>query len=100
MATPLTETIWDIGVKLIEELETNIAKLLSAILVSIPVLLPANAQPTQTGDIIGIMKMLPDKSIEMNLHSVTCEGIHAEALITVKPTDQHYQDDLGSGLID
>lgn len=53
--------------------------------------LQAMADPTQTGDTIGIVTMLSDRSLHMRLRSVECNGTIAEGQMTVSPDRSDYQ---------
>ena len=62
---------------------------------NLPILLlaVAVAEPaTKTGDIIGVATMLPDRSIQMQLRSVQCDGMIAESVMTVRPEEPSYAD--------
>jgi hypothetical protein len=50
-----------------------------------------SAEPTKTGDIIGSVTMLPDRSLHMRLYSVQCDGTIAEGSLDMKPTQPNYQ---------
>lgn len=54
-----------------------------------PLLAAENA--TQTGDLIGTVTMLPDRSLHMRLHSVECDGSIVEGEMTVSPARSDYQ---------
>lgn len=62
-------------------------------ILSILLLAATMAEPaTKTGDIIGVATMLPDRSIEMQLRSVQCDGTIAESVTAVRPEDRGYSD--------
>src|ERR1700722_18125125 len=49
-------------------------------------------KPTQTGDPIGTVTMLPGGAIKMHLRSVQCDGTIAEGAPTILPSDKNYRD--------
>jgi hypothetical protein len=51
----------------------------------------AAERPTQTGDPIGVITMLADRSLQMKLRSVQCDGTIAEGEMTVLPDQNNYQ---------
>jgi hypothetical protein len=51
----------------------------------------AAPRPTETGDQIGTVSMLPDRSLVMQLRSVECNGMIAENLVRVLPDQRDYQ---------
>jgi hypothetical protein len=64
------------------------------IVAALAVMLLSPEKPTRTGDIIGYAEMHKDQSIDLHLRSVQCDGMIAEGIITVKPTDATYGDIL------
>ena len=58
------------------------------------------AKPTQTGDQIGTVTMLADRSLVMRLRSVECDGKIAESQMTIRQEQRNYQStiDLVGGL--
>ena len=61
--------------------------------------LPAEApaqqeKPTQTGDPIGTVTMLEDRSLVVQLRSVECDGKIAEAMFKILPGQWNYQPTL------
>jgi hypothetical protein len=51
----------------------------------------AAEKPTQTGDPIGTVAMLPDGSLQMHLRSVQCNGMIAEGEPKILPKAENYQ---------
>jgi len=64
------------------------------IVLALTALLLSVESPTRTGDIIGYAEMHEDRSIDLHLRSVECDGTIAEGLVTVKPTDPTYGNTL------
>jgi hypothetical protein len=49
------------------------------------------AEPTQTGDDIGVVTMMSDRSLHLRMRSVECNGTVAEGQWTVMPDKPGYQ---------
>ena len=63
---------------------------MAAILVSAACAVAAE-KPTETGDPIGSVTMLPDRSLEMYLRSVQCDGMIAKSgRIVIPPSAANY----------
>ena len=51
----------------------------------------ADERPTQTGDPIGSVKMLPDEALSVHLRSVQCDGTVAESQTVLRRGQPDYQ---------